>query len=291
MRLAQRLVALGSLLGLLAPSRAAAFCQSHTQDQNFTMPTTCPNQGFPLHWAGRCVSLSLDPAVLPAGIPLPQVEQELRSAAARWTNVQCGGGSPSFSWYVLSNCSADAGYNPRGPNSNRVAFLSTWGVDAFHEPDAIAITVTTFDTSNGELRDADTDINLRTATNPNGFTFTLGVPGSTEVDLPTVLTHELGHSLGLGHSTVRSAVMWYAAGLGEQRRELTQDDSDGLCAVYPPGRSATCDPTPPHGFQCATGCRCSTPGLPSRGRGSSASPLALLIALRFARSRRPRRGA
>ncbi|WP_448639414.1 matrixin family metalloprotease [Geodermatophilus sp. URMC 63] len=50
------------------------------------------------------------------------------------------------------------------------------------------------------------------------------------IDLPTVALHELGHGLGLNHSSVTSAVMF--AFYGGPRRELTTDDIDGIRSIY-----------------------------------------------------------
>jgi len=54
--------------------------------------------------------------------------------------------------------------------------------------------------------------------------------GLTEFDLPTVLLHEIGHALGLGHSAVVGSVMEpiYAT----TRRTLTADDIAGIQAIY-----------------------------------------------------------
>jgi hypothetical protein len=51
-----------------------------------------------------------------------------------------------------------------------------------------------------------------------------------DIDMETVALHELGHSLGLRHSDVNNSVM-EAAYEGE-RRDLTQDDIDGIRAIY-----------------------------------------------------------
>ena len=50
------------------------------------------------------------------------------------------------------------------------------------------------------------------------------------IDLATVALHELGHGLGLAHSDVESAVMF--AYYGGARRDLTQDDIDGIRSIY-----------------------------------------------------------
>ena len=53
-----------------------------------------------------------------------------------------------------------------------------------------------------------------------------------QIDLSTVVLHEIGHSLGLGHSSVLEAVMYpFYPG---QRRELHPDDIAGIQSLYPP---------------------------------------------------------
>ena len=47
-----------------------------------------------------------------------------------------------------------------------------------------------------------------------------------------VIAHELGHSLGLGHSSDPIALMYYSVGAKVQER-LTMDDKDGLTYLYP----------------------------------------------------------
>ncbi len=47
-----------------------------------------------------------------------------------------------------------------------------------------------------------------------------------------LLAHELGHTLGLGHSSEPSALMYYNLG-GKQRLALHQDDMDGISYLYP----------------------------------------------------------
>ena len=56
------------------------------------------------------------------------------------------------------------------------------------------------------------------------------------MDLENVFAHELGHYLGLAHSTEAEATMFASAVAGETlKRDLAADDVEGLCAAYPPG--------------------------------------------------------
>ena len=61
-------------------------------------------------------------------------------------------------------------------------------------------------------------------------TWSLTGTGGT-FDLETVALHEIGHLLGLDHSSVNSSVMF--ATYGGVRRALTQDDIDGIRRLYP----------------------------------------------------------
>jgi hypothetical protein len=74
----------------------------------------------------------------------------------------------------------------------------------------------TFNLVTGELLDADIVLNL---------TFVWRTGG--DIDVQTVLLHELGHALGLGHSLERSSIM-FALYLGV-RRALDVIDVDSWC--------------------------------------------------------------
>lgn len=50
--------------------------------------------------------------------------------------------------------------------------------------------------------------------------------------LKIILAHELGHALGLGHSGIQSALMYYDASL-KNELSLHQDDMDGISYLYP----------------------------------------------------------
>jgi matrixin/putative peptidoglycan binding protein len=51
-------------------------------------------------------------------------------------------------------------------------------------------------------------------------------------DIETVALHEIGHLLGLRHSTVRGSVMFPTANSGSTRRELQEDDLAAIKDVY-----------------------------------------------------------
>lgn len=55
---------------------------------------------------------------------------------------------------------------------------------------------------------------------------------SNAFDVNSVMLHELGHTLGLNHSSVRAAVMYTSFSLGEVRNALHADDVNGYLARY-----------------------------------------------------------
>ncbi|CAA0816540.1 Matrixin family protein [Striga hermonthica] len=59
------------------------------------------------------------------------------------------------------------------------------------------------------------------------------VDGSQSKSFDIVTMHEIGHALGLGHSNVRGAVMYYDYGdYGAVRRNLTPDDINEIKYLY-----------------------------------------------------------
>ena len=99
------------------------------------------------------------------------------------------------------------------------------------DPRAIALTTTTYDTYTGQIVDADIEMN------GEGFVFSTSTPTDV-MDIHNTVAHEPGHTLGLDHSRDREATMWEDADSGEiKKRDLTQDDIDGLCFIYPTGQA------------------------------------------------------
>ncbi len=66
----------------------------------------------------------------------------------------------------------------------------------------------------------------------NGFHHSFRNDGR-DVDLQSVATHEVGHLLGLDHSNLNRATMFYAYTGGTSARRLHDDDVQGVCALYP----------------------------------------------------------
>lgn len=97
---------------------------------------------------------------------------------------------------------------------------------------------------------------------------TLTPTPSDALDLQSLVLHEIGHCMGLGHSEALDDVMFGAHEYGAQRRTLTQRDKDKACAVFPQTGAvgSPCSTTP----DCQkASLQCVKPPLPDGGTGPS----------------------
>ncbi len=93
--------------------------------------------------------------------------------------------------------------------------------------DAGVLGLTVYNLYNGD-RDADVKIDLS-----QNWECGPGSPWWNEMDLESVILHEAGHQLGLGHSSNNQAVMWWAISMGANKRDLHSDDINGIRGLYP----------------------------------------------------------
>lgn len=70
-----------------------------------------------------------------------------------------------------------------------------------------------------------------------------GSPSGGTADLQAIVTHEFGHSLGLGHSGVFSATMFPSASGGTGPRSIAGDDQAGVQSIYGSLTSNKCEIT------------------------------------------------
>lgn len=292
-------------LVLLTAPGASAFCRTTTCDPNKVADMCqvdadrCVVTGKPLSWRSSCVTIGIQELGSPrSGFTVDEVGAVLQQAFGAWMQADCGDGTPSIEVNFLGpiECGISE-YNSDAANANIVIFREdTWPF--LGAENAIGITTTRFDLKTGDLWDADMELNAV------GADLSIGDPIQGD-DLLSVLTHEAGHFLGLSHSYQPTATMravYNPAIDGDDFRSLAQDDIDGICTVYPPGRkapTASCENR--HGFseQCgddqpaskeSKGCSLNTRTVPlGGGDGGYSSLLAVLASVVGARLARRRR--
>jgi predicted Zn-dependent protease len=257
---------------------------------------TRTDQGASLGWATRTVEMRAQSADSQE-ISRAQLEDAVDHAGAQWTDAACS----DFTFTRGASATEVAvGFDWRAgtgspDNENIVVFRQgTEGddVDAWMHPvTAIGITTVTFLRSTGQILDADVELN------DDGFVFSACDDCQARHDLKNTLTHELGHVVGLDHppsfqAGAPSATMYASAPAGDlDKRDLAQDDVDGVCTLYPSGDTlGQCGDIvlPP-----APSVRVEAAGCAAGGSGGSA-PLVGLLAAIFAlasiRARRSRTG-
>lgn len=265
-------------LVLLGPRAASAFCRTTTVPipASYSPTRGCFDQGLPLFWRNACVGYSVNKAGSKQA-PLDDATRIVDAAYATWNGITCAATGETVG-IAASNLGAvscaEVRYNPTGPNQNLIVFRDdAW---PYSDPNnTLGLTTVTFNAENGEIYDADMEINSAGAT----LSITDQVPAGG-FDLLSVITHEAGHFFGIAHATNASSTMFASYKPGSiAQRTLAADDQAGLCAIYPTATQRVvdksvsasgfvtadaCDPTPRHGF--SSGCE-SNPAPSEDGGG------------------------
>jgi MYXO-CTERM domain-containing protein len=277
---------------VLGPASAHAFCRSTTCASDCQPDLDdCKTLGFPLYWTSMCVGFSLqkDGSV---NIPITDVRRVVEASFVAWADVECATGTATLAFTELADVSCNkAEYNPSGQNANLILFQDyKWNYTG--EFNTLGKTTVTYDSATGEILDADIELN---------HAFNELTTNDTHVvyDLQSILTHEIGHFIGLDHSSDPYATMTPGYQQGSiELRTIEPDDVAGVCTIYPPERAAVCAPNPRGGLgdlceaaaeEQDAGCSCRLAS-PARGRSNGLFVLALL-GLGFAWRRARRRTA
>jgi hypothetical protein len=201
----------------------------------FEVKTT--QSGEPIHWALGQVMFTVDPSV---GERVDQGGQAVSDATGAWSGVD---GAPVLQ---TTGGSGSGEIAVDGVNTVIVApkkFAPIGG--------ALAVTVLSFDSTTGNIVDADIVVSreydfavlganakpakgAKAHSNESASGSSSG-DGSTPFDLPHVVAHEVGHSLGLGDTQSDTTALMYAYSMpgDPSPRSPSSDDTAGVAQLYP----------------------------------------------------------
>ncbi len=177
---------------------------------------TISSNGTPIIWGGNSPTIILNILSNTASdLSASSFESITNSAISAWnsqSNIQISGNV---------NHAADV------DGMNSIYFSAS---SAYLSSATIGVTTVSYSAATGQILEADIILN------DAYFTFT-GNPSSTgdgigsTVYLGDVVTHELGHLLGLGHSEVMNSTMFYSAFSGQH--SLSDEDGAAISSIYP----------------------------------------------------------
>jgi hypothetical protein len=237
--------AIAGVAVLVVPvATARAFCHTTTQHEPIPydpVASGCWMQGSPLGWAGgERVPYAIS-AAASNQITLDDATRVAHQAFDTWNNASCGGKPPNVQAYDDGPVGPDAAADDCGlvqcdPTVHDPQHVIVFDDAAWPHNDpnnTLALTTVTYGIDSGEIFDADIEVNTAqhtiTAQEP---------PPPGTFALHAILTHEAGHFFGLAHATSTSPIMY--AQYKSDAVQLTQDDIDGVCSIYPPPNKAGC---------------------------------------------------
>lgn len=255
--IAQRVLAF--VIGALAFSfslDASAFCRATTCDPKKgdvceRNEEGCIRTGPGLRWRSLPIAYRFSAAGTEK-MDEKAAREIVRKAFANWTSVECDGVRTSLSFIERVD-------SRREGEPFTIHFRDdSWGHDDGDE--SLALTNQRYGKLTGFIEYADIEVNTAEAR------FALG-PKDDGIDLETVLTHEIGHYIGLAHSNVPGSIMgprYCQDGSQCGEAHLSDDDVEAVCMLYPPPEATeTLAPPPPveAGCSLAVGAR-ATGGWP-----------------------------
>jgi len=289
-----------ALLASFGANDASAYCRMTTGGGAQVGEQPCVEKGAPLVWTNPCLSYAIDGRAS-FWMEYSEIENAVNAAFATWETAECAGGfSPNlvFQPSVVPSTCKRAEFNSVG-NVNTIAFLDPWQDPCDGEGDlpydsrAFAVTKVWYNTSNGEILDADMMINDQQFVPGRGA----GGPyadcpeggcEAPDADLRGIVTHEAGHFIGIGHCNPDNindpddpcvvATMFASAERNAvEKRSLAPDDINAVCDIYGPRNlDDSCIAIPFGGLQlnCETDANgnkiaCDAPGSTGSSSGCS----------------------
>lgn len=218
---------------------AALICVTAIPSRSYTFQHTDASASTRLKWPARTIQVALSPSLAspPANIKAgSDVYTAARRAFAHWSEVA----NIQFVEIQTSEQSISASGSSDGVSLITVANTSQNAAAFSPGGDVPGRTRVFFDPTNGNITEADIVINPNLFASDGGPRFSTDGTSGT-YDLESILTHEVGHLLGLDHSGVIGATMQPLLGVnnlyGVQAftvRTLSEDDQAAAHTLYNP---------------------------------------------------------
>jgi hypothetical protein len=191
-----------------------------------------------IRWPKKTIEVALSTSLLSPGAnikPDSDVVGAARRALARWSSLS------NINFVVTWSSSTSVSPAEAGDGISLLTIATTPENEAFNSEATTGRTRVFFDPDTGNIAEADISINPRPrAEDGTELQFsTDGTPGT--YDLEATFTHEIGHLLGLDHSSVLSSTMQgrqaYNGTFGLPaltERTLSEDDRQKIRSLYGP---------------------------------------------------------
>jgi len=283
---------------------------------------TVTTAGVPVWWRNPDITMEFLLDSPPPFMTGDAYLQAAQAAAAAWSHPALTCSGLTLAVVQTSEANASIGYDGRNIIVMRE---NTWcteppptnpSVPPCYSSNALAVTTVFRNVTTGEIVDADMEVNAVNVVWADLAQDPSLADGAT-ADFQNMLTHELGHVIGLAHPcytasdgpirltdnqgqpelncsspdlpvTVAGATMFPSVSMTDtSRRTLSPDDAQGACDIYP-APSSTTTTTP---AIASTGCSLAPPSSRSPGRTPPAAvpialgALALLVASGYRRRR------
>ena len=175
-------------------------------------------------WSGGNVTYDYNYASCPAGISTAELDAAVRAALSIWNGVPTAALTVNYGSSVTKTA-AQAKAQTTASNPVIVcdtSFSATTGADGDFVPAAASIILLD---SNNRISFAVLYLNAEVGKDAN-------IENMSTTSLEVIMAHEIGHSLGLGHSSDTGALMYFDATL-KTSLNLSKDDTDGITYLYP----------------------------------------------------------
>ena len=197
----------GALLAL--PALAQDFNRSEMPQNGFSYVLGNAQE----RWQGGRIDWYYNPANQPAGLSTADVVGLIQIATAKWAGM-C---NLQFNYLGLTSAAPNMGSDP-----NAIDRVNVIGWTALSGDKAGFSGYTKWWYSSGNMIDADIALNTAKTWTQNN-----------KNDLEALITHELGHALGLNHSDVNASIMFANPyHTYSYQRTLRGDDARGCAALY-----------------------------------------------------------